>query len=231
MVTVPQSSPLFEDRSNIQFEGTRGLTVAKEHTLVESATTWERSKFDEVVREAIREAGEISWVVFPRIDRFARNIEAAAYYLGLLRKHSVRIAFAQENIAIDDSSQPDAPMNVLMFFLHGFKDDTDARQIRYNTREGHNKLAEIAKEVPNGMVIWPFDYLPKRIYGKKAHSSVACPVLRLSPHLGTPPWSRFLSTALLPSNCRRERGSRCCLDRSPASHLQLYPRGAQSPES
>ena len=150
----------------IQFECARGLTVTKERTLVESSTTWERSKFDEVVREAIREAGEISWVVFPRIDRFARNIEAAAYYLGLLRKNGVRIAFAQENIAIDDSSQPDAPMKVLMFFLHGFKGDTDARQIRYNTREGHNKLAEIAKEVPNGMVIWPFDYLPKRTYGK-----------------------------------------------------------------
>ncbi len=150
----------------LQFEGTRGLTLVKEHALVENSTTWERSKFEEVVGEAIREVREVPWVVFPRIDRFARNIEAAAYYLGLLRKNGVKIAFAQESIVIDDSSQPDAPMKVMMFFMHGFKADQDGRQIRHNTAGGQNKLAEEAKEVPNGMVIWPFDYLPKRIYGR-----------------------------------------------------------------
>jgi len=149
-----------------RFEGTHELTVVKEHTLVESSTTWERSKFEEVVGEAIREVREVPWVVLPRIDRFARNIEAAAYYLGLLRKNGVRIAFAQENMVIDDSSQPDAPMKVMMFFMHGFKADQDGRQIKHNTAGGQDKLAQIAKEVPNGMVIWPFDYLSKRIYGK-----------------------------------------------------------------
>ena len=133
----------------LRFEGTYELTVVREHTLVESSTTWERSKFEEVVGEAIRELPEVPWVVFPRIDRFARSIEAAAYYLGLLRKNDVRIAFAQENIVIDDSSQPDAPMKVMMFFMHGFKADQDGRQIKHNTAGGQDKLAKIAKEVPN----------------------------------------------------------------------------------
>jgi len=135
----------------------------KEHQIVESSTMWNRQKFQEVVNEAIRHRGEVPAIVFPRVDRFARNLEAAGYYLGCLRQNGIVVMFAQEALVVDSEA---SAMQVFMFFLHSFKADQDARQIARNTAGGINKLAEIAKEVPTGMVIWPFDYLPKRIYGK-----------------------------------------------------------------
>jgi len=53
-----------------------------------------------------------------------------------------------------------------MFFIHSFKADQDGRQIAHNLLGGRDNLAKIACEIPNGMVMYPFDYRPKRIYGK-----------------------------------------------------------------
>lgn len=99
----------------------------------------------------------------PVLNGYFNVVEAAGYYLGLLRQNGLMVMFAQEALTVDNEA---SVMQVLMFFIHSFKADQDARQIARNTAGGRNKLAEIAKEVPNGMVIWPFDYLPKRIYGK-----------------------------------------------------------------
>ena len=139
-----------------------GLEVVQEHQIVERSTVWNRQKFQEVVDEAVRHRCEVPAIVFPRVDRFARNLEAAGYYLGCLRQNGLVVMFAQEALVVDNEA---STMQVLMFFIHSFKADQDAKQIARNTARGRNKLAEIAKEVPNGMVIWPFDYLSKRIYG------------------------------------------------------------------
>ncbi len=147
----------------LAFAAKHEVEVVKEHQLIESSSTWKREQFDQIIKEAIQEKDEIPAIVFPRVDRFARNLEAAGYYLGLLRQNGMKLMFAQEDLVVDGEG---SVMSVLMFFIHGFKADQDGRQIARNTAGGRNKLAEIAKEVPNGMVIWCFDYLPKRIYGK-----------------------------------------------------------------
>ena len=57
-------------------------------------------------------------------------------------------------------------MQVLMFFIHSFKADQDGKQIKHNLLSRRDKLASIDQEIPNGTVIWPFDYLAKRHHGK-----------------------------------------------------------------
>lgn len=147
----------------LAFAAKLGLEVVQEHQIVERSTVWNREKFQEVVDDAIKQKCKVPAIVFPRVDRFARNLEAAGYHLGCLRQNGLVVMFAQEALVVDNEA---SAMQVLMFFIHSFKADQDARQIARNTAGGRNKLAQEAKEVPNGMVIWCFDYLPKRIYGK-----------------------------------------------------------------
>jgi hypothetical protein len=147
----------------IAFTTKLGLEVVREHQLVERSTVWNREKFQQIIDEAIQQRGQVPAIVFPRVDRFARNLQAAGYFLGSLRLNGLVVMFAQEGLIVDKEA---TAMQVLMFFIHSFKADQDAKQIAHNTAGGRNKLAEIAHEVPNGMVIWPFQYTPKRIYGK-----------------------------------------------------------------
>jgi DNA invertase Pin-like site-specific DNA recombinase len=154
----------------LAFAATHDLEVVQEHQLVERSTVWNREKFQQVIDEAILQRAQVPAIVFPRVDRFARNLQAAGYFLGSLRLNSLVVMFAQEGLVVDKEA---TAMQVLMFFVHSFKADQDARQIARNTAGGRNKLAEIAHEVPNGMVIWCFDYLPKRIYGKQVSGKPA----------------------------------------------------------
>jgi len=147
----------------MKFETEQVVEVVKEHQLVETSSSWNREKFQKIINEAIQEREEIPAIVFPRVDRFARNLEAAGYYLGLLRQNGLTVMFAQEDLVVDNEA---SVMSVLMFFIHSFKADQDGKQIKHNILGGRDKLAAEAHEIPNGMVVWPFDYFPKRIYGK-----------------------------------------------------------------
>ncbi len=147
----------------LAFAAKSGLDMVEEHQLVERSTVWNREKFQQVIDEAIQQRGEVPAIIFPRVDRFARNLEAAGYYLGLLRQKGLVVMFAQEALTVDNEA---STMQVLMFFIHSFKADQDGKQIKHNLLGGRDKLATEAHELPNGMAMWPFDYMPKRIYGK-----------------------------------------------------------------
>lgn len=147
----------------LKFAAKYELEVVKEHQLVESSTAWNREKFEEIIDKAIQERDEIPGLLLPRVDRFARNQVAAGHYLFLLRQAGLTIMFAQEDLVVDNEA---SAMKVLMFFIHSFKADQDGKQLKHNLLGGRDKVATVAHEVPNGMVIWPFDYMPKRIYGK-----------------------------------------------------------------
>jgi hypothetical protein len=146
-----------------KFEEKHGLQVAKEHLSVESSSTWKRDELDDIIAEAIREKDDIPCIEFPRVNRFARNLEAACYYFGLLRKNELVVAFAFEEYIIDGHT---SPMKALQLLIDAYQADQDGRIMKHSMHGGQDKLAEIAHEVPAGMVIWPFDYMPKRIYGK-----------------------------------------------------------------
>ncbi|GAI76127.1 unnamed protein product, partial [marine sediment metagenome] len=70
--------------------------------------------------------------------------------------------FSQEDLRVDNET---SAMTVLMFFIHSFKADQDGRQMKHNLLNGRDDLVG-AGQVPNGAVIWPFDYHPKKIYGQ-----------------------------------------------------------------
>ena len=147
----------------LEFENQHGIEVIKEHQLVESSSTWKREEFDHIIQQVIADKDEIPVIVFPRVDRFARNLEAAGYYLGLLRRNGLVLMFAQENLIVDNEA---SAMQVFTFFIHSFKADQDGKQLRHNLLGGRDKLPEKAGQVPNGAVIWPFDYHPKKVYGQ-----------------------------------------------------------------
>lgn len=148
-----------------KFEDEHRIEVVKEHRLVETSSSWNREKFRSIIDEAIQERDQIPAIVFPRVDRFARNLEAAGYYLGLLRQNGLTVMFAQEDLVVNNEA---SVMTVLMFFIHSFKADQDGKQIKHNALSGRDRLATDACEIPNGMVMWPFDYMSKRTYGKMA---------------------------------------------------------------
>jgi DNA invertase Pin-like site-specific DNA recombinase len=146
-----------------RFELKKGLEVAKEHLLVESSSSWNREQFQTILSEAIAEREDISAIVFPRVDRFARNLEAAGYYLGMLRQNGLVLYFAQEELVVDSEA---STMQLLMFFIHSFKADQDGKQMKHNLLNGRDKLAREDGQVPNGTPIWPFDYFSKKVYGQ-----------------------------------------------------------------
>lgn len=146
-----------------RFELKKGLEVVREHHLVESSSSWNREQFQTILSEAIAEREEIPAIIFPRVDRFARNLEAAGYYLGMLRQNGLVLYFAQEELTVDSEA---STMQLLMFFIHSFKADQDGKQMKHNLLNGRDKLAKEVGQVPNGTPIWPFDYYSKRIYGQ-----------------------------------------------------------------
>ena len=151
--------------------------VVKEHRLVESSSTWNREKFQEIIDEAIQQQKDIPGIVFPRVDRFARNLEAAGLYLGLLRQNGLTVMFAQEKLVVDNEA---SVMTVLMFFIHSFKADQDGKQIKHNLLSGRDRLAANDQEIPNGMVIWPFDYQAKRNVGKMSNGKPTINIERVA---------------------------------------------------
>jgi len=146
-----------------RFELKRGLEVTKEHHLVESSSSWNREQFQTILSEAIAERAEVPAIIFPRVDRFARNLEAAGYYLGMLRHNGLVLYFAQEELTVDNEA---STMQLLMFFIHSFKADQDGRQMKHNLLNGRDKLAKEDGQIPNGTPIWPFDYYSKKVYGQ-----------------------------------------------------------------
>jgi len=139
------------------------VEIVKVHEVVESATKWKREKLEDIIAEAIGEKDEIPWVIFGRVDREARNQLAGAYYVYQLISAGLTVGIATQNLILHRGSPP---MDFFMFNLHLFKAEEDAGQMKRNLLGGRDKLAEKAGQVPNGSIIWPFDYYPKKVYGQ-----------------------------------------------------------------
>ncbi len=123
--------------------------------LIENSTTWDRDEFESLVFDAIDRRFEVPWLVFPRVDRFARKADAAAYYLGLLRKAGLKLGFARENLVVTNET---GSMEFLMLSFQTAKADEDAKTIKANTMGGRLKRAKERGRLPNGGHRWCFDY-------------------------------------------------------------------------
>lgn len=142
----------------------------------ETSTTWDRDRFEAILHRAVslRKDGLIEWVVFPRVDRFARNMEAAGFYLGQLRRAGLNVGFAEQNLAVTDET---ATITLLMFFVHEFKADDEARAFRASSIAGRRRRAEDGK-LPTGSVnLYGYDY--DSATGKRKINTYGAGVVRM----------------------------------------------------
>jgi Resolvase, N terminal domain. len=82
-----------------------GLEVSEKYRRIiqESATGWERSKFEAAVRESLdlHVRGEIDTLLFPRVDRETRFVFGSFPLLTEVIKSGLRVYFAREKLALD----------------------------------------------------------------------------------------------------------------------------------
>lgn len=142
----------------------------------ETSTTWDRDRFEAILHKAIslRKDGLIEWVILPRVDRFARNMEAAGFYLGQLRRAGLKVGFAEQNLAVTDET---SAITLLMFFVHEFKADDEARTFRANSIAGRRRRAEDGKLPTGGVNLYGYDY--DSTTGKRKINTYEAAVVRM----------------------------------------------------
>jgi hypothetical protein len=91
----------------IPFAPTVGLSVNEVYRRViqESATGWERTKFEAAVREALEfyKHGEINSMLFPRVDRETCFVFGSIPLLAEVIRSGLRVYFAREKLELNPS--------------------------------------------------------------------------------------------------------------------------------
>lgn len=138
----------------------RGIKVVGVELVVETGRKWNRERFDVVIGKCIQchHAEGVKWVIFPRVDRDARNQIIFGYYLGLLCKEGMEVAFARENITTEDPAE-----NRLMLSVHAYKAEADGDTIVNNLRQGKIRRATEDGRFPSwDGGLWPYRYILSR---------------------------------------------------------------------
>ncbi len=125
------------------------LEVNEEYRCViqESASGWNRPKFEAVVNEAIElhRRGEIQAVLFPRVDRETRFLFSSVPLLNKIMGAGLEVYFAEEQLFLDPND-PDA--------VQRYTDKVKAAQdyiatLRRNTMKGRKKRVKKGR-LPTG---------------------------------------------------------------------------------
>ncbi len=127
---------------------------------METGRTWNRDRFEAVVSKCIKrhQIDGVSWVIFPRVDRDATKQIPFWYYIGLLDKEGLKVAFARE-----DTTREDSPEKLFMLSLHAYKAEADGNTIVTNLREGKIHRAREERRFPSyDGGLWPYQYIPSR---------------------------------------------------------------------
>jgi|GEM_PF-698673 len=137
------------------------LTVSEAYRRViqESATGWERSKFEVAVREALTlyGRGEIEALLFPRVDRETRFIFGSFPLLAEVVKCGLRVYFAREKLALD----PNDPESIERYLTKATQAQAYVDTLKINTSRG--RRARVARgKIPNGRHGYGFTYVPGR---------------------------------------------------------------------
>ncbi len=126
-----------------------GLTVSEVNRRViqESATGWERSKFEAAVREALSlyGRGEIDALLFPRVDRETRFIFGSFPLLAEVVRSGLRVYFAREKLALD----PNDPESIERYLTKATQAQAYVETMRVNTLRAKEKLVREGK-LPQG---------------------------------------------------------------------------------
>ena len=140
-----------------------GLEVSEEYRRIiqESATGWERSKFESTIREEIdlHCQGRIQALLFPRIDRETRFIFSSAPILALALQADIEVYFARERFNLD----PNDPDSVDYYMRKAVHAQEYAKVFRENTRSGIMRRAcgteTKPPKMPSGRgILYGYDY-------------------------------------------------------------------------
>jgi len=138
----------------------RGIKVIGVELVVETGRTWNRERFEAAVDKCIRrrQVEGVDWVIFPRVDRDARKQIPFWYYIGLLDKEGLKVAFARE-----DTTTEDPPEKLFMLSLHAYKAEADGNTLVTNLRQGKMRRARDDGRFPSwDGGLWPYQYIPSR---------------------------------------------------------------------
>lgn len=117
-----------------------GLSVdeANRRVIQESATGWERTKFEAAVREALSlyQQGKIDALLFPRVDRETRFLFGSFSLLAEVVKAGLLVYFAREKLALD----PNDPESVERYFSKATQSQAYIDTMRTNTLQAKAKL-------------------------------------------------------------------------------------------
>jgi len=134
-----------------------GLTVSEAYRRIiqESATGWERAKFEAAVREALSLhcRSEIEALLFPRVDRETRFIFGSFPLLAEVVKSGLLVYFAREKLALD----PDDPESVERYFSKATQAQAYVQTMKLNTSRAKKKLLREGK-LPQGTGVGMYGY-------------------------------------------------------------------------
>jgi len=134
-----------------------GLEVSEKYRRIiqESATGWERSKFEAAVRESLdlHVRGEIDALLFPRVDRETRFVFGSFPLLTEVIKSGLRVYFAREKLALD----PNDPESVERYLNKATQAQAYVQTMKANTSRAKRKLLRDGK-LPQGTGVGIYGY-------------------------------------------------------------------------
>jgi len=118
-----------------------GLEVSEKYRRViqESATTWERAKFEGLMREALTlyQKNEIEALLFPRVDRETRFIFGSFPLLCEVVRSGLKVFFARERFELD----PINPESTERYLNKATQAQAYVETLRLNTMRGRRAKA------------------------------------------------------------------------------------------
>lgn len=138
-----------------------GLEVSEKYRRViqESATTWERAKFEGLMREALTlyQKNEIEALLFPRVDRETRFIFGSFPMLCEVVRSGLKVFFARERFELD----PNNPESTERYLNKATQAQAYVETLRLNTMRGRRAKA-LQGKIPGGgsSKIYGYDYIP-----------------------------------------------------------------------
>ena len=136
-----------------------GLEVSEDnrHIIQESATGWERVKFEAKVREAmaLHKAGEIDALLFPRVDRETRFLFGSMPLLAEVVQSGLAVYFARERLQLD----PNDSESVERYLSKATQAQAYVETMKLNTARGRRRRLLQDHKLPTGRgVLYGYDY-------------------------------------------------------------------------
>jgi len=123
----------------------------------ESATTWDRPKFEVLVREAmaLHKQGLIDAIAFPRVDRETRFVFGSLPLLSEVVQSGIKVFFCREQLQVD----PNDSESVEKYLSKATQAQAYVETMKINTSRGRKRRVIQKKLLPSGRgILYGYDY-------------------------------------------------------------------------